>query len=157
MKIMGVLCGTIALAGGCTGQGGAEEPEASVAAPGAVADAPLTLERVALASATVGIGGAPVTYQAVLANRTPSTASALVLQNRIEQGAARRAAGGKRVSCGAGDGELAPGTCTEAWSYHASNAHPGPGALAPGPATLVVELRRGKEVLQSVRVPIVLE
>lgn len=103
---------------------------------------PITLDDLTLLpGGALVIDGAPWYYAATFSNRTTSTRSNVALQAWIEQGAARRAAGGQLVSCAAATGALPFGTCIAgANGVSASNASAGRGTLVPGPAGLVVQV-----------------
>jgi hypothetical protein len=102
----------------------------------------ITIDAVSLSSTTVSIGG-EVTYTATVTNHTSSTLSATILQGWIYQGSTIRAAGGLSVDCGAGVGELPPGSCEVSFTLGASNSGSGTGTLVPGAATARWELKHG--------------
>lgn len=101
----------------------------------------VSLDGVALASTTVTIGGW-ITYDATVTNAETQTVGGLTIQGWVEQGSAKRAAGGAMLhDCGGSQvGELPPGTCTLTQSLVASNASSGTGTLVAGPASARIEL-----------------
>ena len=111
-----------------------------------------TITSLVLSTPTIVLEGTGGTYTTTLYN-PGSTISDVVLQGWIEQGTARRAAGGKLISCASVPlGNLPTGTCTDGFSFSANNtSSAGTGTLVPGPATFVLELKRqpgtGPEVI----------
>ena len=104
---------------------------------------PVTIDAVSISSTTLTIDGPLVSYTATVTNRTGSTLPVTVLLGYIDQGSASRAAGGLQVNCGAGVGELPPGTCAVSFSLGASNGGSGTGTLVPGAATARWVLKNG--------------
>lgn len=127
----------------------------------AVAGATATVDRVEPA-ASAAIGGSGVSTNVVLTNWTASGLGDIAVQAWIEQGEARRRAIWVTVAgtCAPASvpGVFLPGTCTFGFWVYASNTNPGTGTLAPGSATLAVELVKGaaSTVLHALRVPITL-
>ena len=119
-----------------------------------------TITDVALQSTTLAIGGSNVPYTITIQN--PGTAlSGVLIQNYIVQGTANKAANGTVVTCpSSAQGTLPQGTCTFGWNAGASN-QTGPGTLAPGPATLQVQLMQTvgstTTVLDTFSVPVTLQ
>jgi hypothetical protein len=103
----------------------------------------VTIDAVSINSTTLTIEGGHVSYIATVSNRTAATLNVTVVQAWIDQGGATRAAGGLQVNCGAGVGELPPGTCAVSFVVSASNGSSGSGTLVPGAATLRWELKNG--------------
>lgn len=123
----------------------------------ATATSAAQITSVQLASSTMVIDGARVSYTATLENQTGATITSAAVQTWIEQGTAKRAAGGVVTSC-PNTGELAVGTCTVSFTIGASNASTtaGTGTLVPGSATANFELKSGSMVLHTYSVPVTL-
>lgn len=120
----------------------------------------LELTDVDPASTTLVINGTGVGYTATIDNSTGSVQTDVVLQAWIEQGATRRAAGGLVVSCGGQSlGDVPPGTCSESFTYRASDQAPtaGTGTFTPGAAMAVFELKVGNVVVDEVRLEVTLQ
>jgi hypothetical protein len=107
------------------------------------------IDSVTLSSSTLVIGGDNVTYSAVLSNATGEPIGDAAVQAWIEQGSARRAAGGANVSCGESDNTLPTGTCDFQFSIVAKNSLSGTGTLVPGEATALFELKSGSTILHT--------
>jgi len=119
----------------------------SNAPPGIVALSPI--------SGAAVIGGSTTPYSATLGNPGASRSN-VALQGWISQGAARRAAGGALVVCGAGTGVLPNGTFTVSGSLTASNSTGGTGTLVPGAATFELQLIDNGTVVDTKTVPVTL-
>jgi len=107
-----------------------------------------------LAATSFYIDSATVGYTATIANpgfsRSGVAVQGWMNQSRIG-GTVSHAAGGLSVSCGSAPGELPAGTCTVSFAAGASNAPAvGAGELLAGPATLVLELKSGQTVLDTI-------
>jgi hypothetical protein len=115
-----------------------------------------------LAAASASIGAPTLGYTVGLTNWTGSGLADIAAQAWIEQGTARRKAGWAAVADACAPpstpGILLPGACTFGGFLDVSNAGTGTGTLAPGSATLAVELVQGAAatVLHTLRVPITL-
>ncbi len=101
------------------------------------------------------IGGSATAYSATLGNPGVSRSN-VALQGWINQGTARRAAGGSMVVCGAGTGVLPNGTFTVSGSIVASNSGGGAGTLVPGAATFELQLMENGTVLETKTVAVTL-
>jgi hypothetical protein len=99
--------------------------------------------------------GSSIAYTATLTNPGASLSN-VVLQGWIDQGTARRAAGGSMVMCGAGVGVLPNGTFNVQGSIVASNATGGTGTLVDGPATFELQLLVNGTVLETTTVAVTL-
>jgi uncharacterized repeat protein (TIGR01451 family) len=99
--------------------------------------------------------GSSIAYTATLTNPGASLSN-VVLQGWIDQGTARRAAGGSMVMCGAGVGVLPNGTFNVQGSIVASNATGGTGTLVDGPATFELQLIVNGTVLETKTVTVTL-
>jgi len=109
------------------------------------------------AASSVIIGGSTVSYSTTLQNPGPSRSN-VVLQGFINQGTARRAAGGLAVNLGAGTGVLPTGLSFDvSGSIVASNTTSGTGTLVPGAATFELQLLGNGTTLGSQSVPVTLE
>ncbi len=86
------------------------------------------------------------TYSATLTNPGASMSN-VVLQGWINQGSARRAAGGSMVVIGSTVGILPNGTSTTTGSIVASNGTSGNGTLVAGPATFELQLLQSGTLL----------
>jgi hypothetical protein len=106
-------------------------------------------------SGSVFIGGSSTPYTAMLTNPGASLSN-VVLQGWIDQGTARRAAGGSMVMCGAGVGVLPNGTFNVSGSIVASNTTGGTGTLVPGAATFELQLIVNGTVLETKTVAVTL-
>jgi hypothetical protein len=114
------------------------------------------ISAVSLSSSTVVIGGAGAPYTATIDNPGAS-ASGVVLQGWIVQGAVRHGAGGTSVFCGSGAGVVPTGTCPVSFSYGAANGVSGAGTLVAGAATLELDLIDGSgNTLSTVSLPVTL-
>lgn len=102
------------------------------------------------------INGPVVPYTYTVYNATGTSAADFVIQTFVEQGDARRTAGGEAVSCGAGTGVLPPGMCQDDFTIGASNTGAGSGVLTTGPATARFELKRNGAIVQVFTVGITL-
>ena len=102
------------------------------------------------------IGGPATPYSATLTN--PGTSrSNISLQGFVNQGTARRSAGGAGVVCGAGTGVLPTGTFTVPCSMLPANTNGGVGTLVPGPATFELQLLDGTTVLGTKTIAVTLQ
>lgn len=115
------------------------------------------IDSVLLGSYDLEIEGPRVSYTAFLNNQTATTLSSIQLQAWIQQGDAKRAAGGTLVTCTPTLGSLPPGLCQFNFSLVASNAGAGVGTLVGGSATARFELGDGENVLDTLLVPITLD
>jgi hypothetical protein len=86
------------------------------------------------------IDGPSTTVTVVLNNSTGAPISGLRLADTLVQGAARRAAGGATLSCGADAGVMPTGDCTITLPASASNSAAGTGTLTANVASLNVDL-----------------
>jgi hypothetical protein len=103
------------------------------------------------------IGGPVTPYAATLVN-TGITHNNVVLQGWVNQGAARRAAGGAMVTCaGSPIGVLPNGTFNVSGSISVANTSGGTGTLVPGAATFELQLIENGTVLFTKIVPITLQ
>ena len=90
-----------------------------------------------------------VNYNLTLWNNTGSDLNNVAFNVHIEQGTASRTAGGAVVFCPQFTGVLPPSSCTMQWEFGVSNANPGTGTLVAGPATAVLTVSRGTDVLDT--------
>jgi hypothetical protein len=113
-----------------------------------VAAAPPSIESVNVGT-EFELEGDPVPYTITIAN--PDQALDLVIvQGRMVQGDADRAAGGTEVQCpGEASGHLPVGGCTFDYTAFASNLAGGGGVLLPGEATLVLDLYHGETLVDT--------
>ncbi|HEX4933685.1 MAG TPA: Ig-like domain-containing protein, partial [Gemmatimonadaceae bacterium] len=114
-----------------------------------------------LPGGSLAIDGAPWYYAATLSNRSTTPRTNVALQGWIEQGSARRAAGGQLVTCTSSPGVLPFGTCVRPVNgITASNATAGTGTLVPGPAWLVASVVQltaaGSTTLATRAIPVTL-
>jgi hypothetical protein len=112
-----------------------------------------------LSSTTFLIDSSTVQYTATIENPGTSRAGVAVQgwinQTRNDGAVVNHAAGGVVVSCGTALGELPPGICAVSFAAGASNSpQVGSGTLQAGPATLVLELKAGQIVLDSITAPV---
>ncbi len=110
-----------------------------------------SLSSVSLASRELTINGPRVQYEASFGDDCGLPVDA-VLQTWIEQGETRRAAGGRVITCEAGD------SCSEDFTIGASDEAPtaGSGEFVPGRAIAVFELKVDGQVVSSRRVAVTL-
>jgi hypothetical protein len=134
---------------------------AATSSPFDVITTPARFDSLKLNSTTVAIEGLAVGYTAWLANASGRTMRQAGVQGWIEQGSARRAAGGTLVgtNCGGSVGTMAPGTCRLFSRLSASNRAEinGTGTLVPGPATARFDLFEASAIHETLRIPITLE
>lgn len=112
-----------------------------------------------LSSTTFLIDSSTVQYTATIENpgasRTGVAVQGWINQTRNDGAVVNHAAGGVVVSCGTALGELPPGICAVSFAAGASNSpQVGSGTLQAGPATLVLELKAGQIVLDSITAPV---
>jgi hypothetical protein len=104
---------------------------------------PATIASITPASSFIVLGASFTSYSTTLENNG-SPLSDVSIQGWINQGSARRAAGGRVVVCGSeSSGVLPTGTCVVPSDIVASNQTSGSGSLVTGPATFELELRVG--------------
>jgi hypothetical protein len=102
-----------------------------------------------LASNEVVLDGPGTSYTAVMQNGGASRSN-VVLQGYLVQGAVTAPAGGVVALCGAGDGVLPTGSCTQSFTVNAG----GDDGLALGAATFRLEMRENGVLLDSEEVPV---
>jgi hypothetical protein len=116
-----------------------------------VVPAPPAITSLTLASTEVVLDGPGTSYTAVMQNGGANHSN-VDLQGYLVQGTVNGAAGGVVAQCGAGNGVLTTGTCTQSFTVNANpNNVPG---LALGPATFRLELRENGVVLDSREIPV---
>ena len=116
-----------------------------------------TLGAPTLTSTPVIIDGATTAYTTTLTNPGPNLSN-VVLQGWLNQGVARRAAGGMQVNVGSGSGQLPTGpSVAVSGSISASNSSGGVGTLVPGAATFELQLLVNGTVVQTQFVSTTLE
>ena len=109
-----------------------------------------TVTSLTMDSPDIVIEGAGTGYTVVMHNPGAAAVTGIVLQGWLTQpSGAERAAGGVVAICGAGNGVLPAGDCTQTWSAGASNSAAGTGTLVPGPATFRFELKRDGVVIDT--------
>ncbi|HSR42707.1 MAG TPA: hypothetical protein VLL48_11055, partial [Longimicrobiales bacterium] len=118
-----------------------------------VADA-VGIVHVELDAPTIPLEGA-TGYTVTLYNPGPPV-SGMLVQGEVEQGAARRAAGGTILGCPTFDGVLPTGLCTLRWDALASNSTGGTGTLVPGDAIFLLSLHEAFGVVDTRAVPVTL-
>lgn len=133
---------------------------------GAVLDtrtAPVTLEPntpsllgVSVSVPSLIIAGAATSFTASLKN-PGANRSNVALQAWMNQGTARRSAGGGLVDCGAGAGIMPNGTPQASGTIVASNDGGGTGTLVPGAATFELQLLVNSTLVETKFVPVTLE
>jgi hypothetical protein len=99
------------------------------------------------------IEGPGLAFGVDMTNHTASVQEGVEIEGWIQQGEARRAAGGGMADCGGALGVFGPGACSETVTFFASNLAEGTGTLVPGEAFLVVRMygrRAGERVLLDV-------
>jgi hypothetical protein len=104
----------------------------------AVAPHQLTITNWALSRTTLSLSspGSSLTYAITMNNAGSRTIPLVGYQGWIEQGTARRAAGGALVfTCGDDIGDFKPGPCTQNFTLGTGPNAAGTGTLVPGPAT----------------------
>jgi hypothetical protein len=103
------------------------------------------------------IGGPTTPFSATVTN-PGATQSNVILQGWMNQGSARRAAGGALITCGSNPSGVFPtGTFAVTGVYSASNTSGGTGGLFPGPATLELQLIANGSVLATQPTQVVLQ
>jgi hypothetical protein len=103
------------------------------------------------------IGGPTTPFSAIVTNPGAGR-SGVTLQGWINQGDARRAAGGALITCGTNpDGVLPTGTFAVSGVFSASNTLAGTGGLVPGAATLEMQVIDDGIVLATRTVPVNLQ
>lgn len=106
------------------------------------------IDAVTLDAGTAMIGSGSASFTASIENVGP-TRTNVALQGWINQGTARRAAGGALVDCGSGFGVLPGGIFAVAGTLGASNTTDGTGTLVAGPATFELDLLENGSVLHQ--------
>ena len=119
----------------------------------------LSIEAVNLASSSIVIGGASVSYTVTVENKGNSVSN-VNLQGAIVQGSVSQPAGGFAANClPASPGVVPKGSCQMTFTASASNANGG-GALVPGPAkfvlTMSLETGSASTVIDEKSVPVTL-
>jgi hypothetical protein len=112
----------------------------------------LALREVRLASTSLSKSGSSLPFEATVCNPTPSIAERVSILTRIEQGTIVADGGGTFANCWF-TGNARPGLCPTAFVV---DGHIDP-ALVPGPATLVVYLYEGGDLLSTYRTAITVE
>ena len=103
------------------------------------------------------IGGPTTPFSATVTNPGASQSN-VILQGWMNQGSARRAAGGALITCGSNPSGIFPtGTFAVTGVYSASNTTGGTGGLVPGPATFELQLIANGSVLATQTTPVVLQ
>jgi hypothetical protein len=103
------------------------------------------------------IGGPTTPFSATVTNPGASQSN-VILQGWMNQGSARRAAGGALITCGSNPSGVFPtGTFAVTGFYSASNTTGGTGGLIPGPATFELQLIANGIVLATQTTPVVLQ
>jgi hypothetical protein len=103
------------------------------------------------------IGGPTTPFSATVTN-PGATQSNVILQGWMNQGSARRAAGGALITCGSNPSGVFPtGTFAVTGVYSASNTTGGTGGLIPGPATFELQLIANGIVLATQTTPVLLQ
>lgn len=125
-----------------------------LAPAGALTATPVTIVA-SLATSDVVIGGVGSPYTATVDNPGPSL-SGVAIQAWIVQGTTRRAAGGMLVDAGSGAAVLPSGECTISGTMVATNSGTGSGTLAPGDASLELQVIQGTGVVATTTIPVLL-